>query len=210
VSSSDLTQVPDEDDDMFADQDEQKLPTWPREVRPLKRKIDTPVSMSAFSPISPVDTRQVFSRDQERISVASGSSQFPELSAALQGSEFMAQRIDENPLTALVESLKTPQPSPVASAPTSLQDEPVDVLPTAEDKADPLLFEVPATSETTTQTDSLTSTVALDSIQKAVEMVATACQTTARNTDRILDEMRRLGRRVTSIERAIDVRRREK
>jgi len=177
VSSSDLTQVPDEDDDMFADQDEQQLPTWLREVTK---------------------------------SVASGSSQFPKLLAALQGSEFMAKRIDEDPLTTLVESLKTPQPSPVPSAPTSLQDEPVEVLPTAEDKADPLLFEVPATSETTTQTDSLTSTVALDSIQKAVEMVATACQTTARNTDRILDDMRRLERRVTSIERAIDVRRREK
>jgi len=32
----------------------------------------------------------------------------------------------------------------------------------------------------------------------------------SRNTERILDEMRRLERRVTSIERAIDVRRREK
>ena len=117
VSSSDLTQIPDEDDDMFADQDKQQLPTWLREVRPLKRKIDTPVSMSAFSPISSIDKRQAFSRDQKGISVASGSIQFLEPSAALQGSEYMTQRIDEDPLTALAESLKTPQPSPVPSAP---------------------------------------------------------------------------------------------
>ena len=95
VSSSDMTQVPDEDDDMFADQEEHQLPTWLRECRPLKRKIDTPVS--AFSPISPVDTRQVFSRNQEGMSIASGPNQFPELTAALQGPEYIAQRIIEDP-----------------------------------------------------------------------------------------------------------------
>jgi len=113
-------------------------------------------------------------------------------------------------LTALVQTLKTPQSSPKARAATPLQDEPVDILPTEQDKADPLLYEVISMSEKASQTEKGQPNAELQAIQRASETAAQACQATARNTERILDELRRLERRVTSIERAIDSRRRDK
>ena len=121
VSSSDLTQVPDEDDDMFADQDEQQLPTWLREVRPLKRKLNTPPGpVSAFSPVPTPAMRQVIARTPEIVPIAVGPVRFPELSVTQQESQYVATGLDENPLTALLESLQTPylhqyhQPSPLS------------------------------------------------------------------------------------------------
>ena len=65
-------------------------------------------------------------------------------------------------------------------------------------------------SEKASQTEKGQPNAELQAIQRASETAAQACQATARNTERILDELRRLERRETSIERAIDSRRRDK
>ena len=85
----------------------------------------------------------------------------------------------------------------------------MNVLPTEEDRADPLLYEVITTSEKASQTEKGQSNAILQAIQRASETAAQAYQATARNTERILDELRRLERRVTAIERGIDSRRRD-
>lgn len=207
VSANDMTPIREEDDDMFMDPEEPALPPWLLDVRPLKRKADfSPSTMSL--PLSPqyTDQRYVLPR-----SMVESQEIFPDQSTALVNPAlYTAPSFDEDPLTALVQTLKTPQSSPKALAATPLQDEPVDILPTEQDKADPLLYEVISMSEKASQTEKGQPNAELQAIQRASETAAQACQATARNTERILDELRRLERRVTSIERAIDSRRRDK
>jgi hypothetical protein len=206
VSANDMTPLREEDDDMFMDPEEPALPPWLLDVRPSKRKADFSPSTISL-PLSPLatDQRYVLTR-----SIVESHETYPDQpTALLDPAMYTAPSFDEDPLTALVQTLKTPKPSPKASAATPLLDEPVNVLPTEEDRADPLLYEV-ITSEKASQTEKGQSNAILQAIQRASETASQACQATAKNTERILDELRRLERRVTAIERGIDSRRRDK
>ncbi|KAH3727206.1 hypothetical protein DPMN_053135 [Dreissena polymorpha] len=204
VSANDMTPIREEEDDMFK---EPALPPWLLDLRTLKRKADfSPSTMSL--PLSPLDTDQRYV--VPRSFVESQETFSDQSSALLNPALYTAPSFDEDPLTALVQTLKTPQPSPKASVATPLQDEPVDILPTEQDKADPLLYEVITTSEKVSQTEKGQFSVELHATQRASETTAQACQATARNTEQLLDELRSLERRVTSIERTIDRRRRDK